>query len=574
MESSFLVLPGDDARAEADLFADVSQAGDISHHRYAHRFSVASVASVASVQSRYGCDRAKVRWAKALWWATQEARRRKAQHMVDQKLARSKSRPGGLRQWIMKSNSSTVAPLTSSNLVQSTSDSMSSRNHLKARSSILLSSTPSTGKGTLEKLVRSSPKRDLKQQQNSEDPADIATESHTPLQRWIARWRPGGFSTFSRSSALTANVQRVLQSPAYVYLTVICTFWVLGGDDLYLLQDPPVSLDRAVYSLYLVCAAQFLLDLLLRAFWESAYAFGFYFWLDLIALISLAPEVVFVIADYDLFDLGVASLARSGRAASAGARIVRILRIVKLLKQIYVLKTKRNHEADNELGDTSSSELARMLNDYVTIHVIVAVGAMLALSMALTLAYSCTQETILDLAVRAYLRPLERCLATHTHAERRKKPSPATLACVQAWQNTTLADMRLHFSQEPYNQPLVYLSVDNITLYGAPHDYAAYFRKKPKSYLIRRFDDLEVGSGIGVVHVGNKAAVLEESRANLFTVASVLAVLWMLSLTLTSSMRREILGPMQVRSGVKLSMKKTRKWLLTFTQLLCSALSP
>ena len=40
----------------------------------------------------------------------------------------------------------------------------------------------------------------------------------------------------------------------------------------------------------------------------------------------------------------------------------------------------------NELGDTSSSELARKLHDYVTIHVIIAVGAMLVLRSAFLLA--------------------------------------------------------------------------------------------------------------------------------------------------------------------------------------------
>ena len=43
-------------------------------------------------------------------------------------------------------------------------------------------------------------------------------------------------------------------------------------------------------------------------------------------------------------------------------------------------------------------------------------------SMALTLAYSCTQETILELAVRAYVRPLARCLGTPV--EEGQPPSP------------------------------------------------------------------------------------------------------------------------------------------------------
>jgi hypothetical protein len=46
------------------------------------------------------------------------------------------------------------------------------------------------------------------------------------------------------------------------------------------------------------------------------------------------------------------------------------------------------------------------------------------------------------------------------------------LECVQEWQRTSLPDMRRRFGLEPYNQPLVFLSVSNITLFGSPEDYA------------------------------------------------------------------------------------------------------
>jgi hypothetical protein len=49
----------------------------------------------------------------------------------------------------------------------------------------------------------------------------------------------------------------------------------------------------------------------------------------------------------------------------------------------------------------------------------------------------------------------------------------------------------------------------------------------------------------GVVHLGNVAAVQNHSRTNLITVALILGLIWVLSLTLTSSMRKEILGPME-----------------------------
>jgi len=40
-------------------------------------------------------------------------------------------------------------------------------------------------------------------------------------------------------------------------------------------------------------------------------------------------------------------------------------------------------------GDTSVSDLAKILEKYLTIHIIISIAAMLVLSMVLTLAYAC-----------------------------------------------------------------------------------------------------------------------------------------------------------------------------------------
>ena len=67
---------------------------------------------------------------------------------------------------------------------------------------------------------------------------------------------------------------------------------VLGGDDVYILSDAPLSADRGVHTLYVVCAAQFLCDLVVRTVVEPGFRGSFFFWLELVALISIAPEVI------------------------------------------------------------------------------------------------------------------------------------------------------------------------------------------------------------------------------------------------------------------------------------------
>ena len=76
------------------------------------------------------------------------------------------------------------------------------------------------------------------------------------------------------------SMKQVLHSSLYLYMTTVCTCWVLFGADVYILQDPPMHLDKYVYSLYLVAAVQFMADLILRGIWETGYRFSFFFWLD------------------------------------------------------------------------------------------------------------------------------------------------------------------------------------------------------------------------------------------------------------------------------------------------------
>jgi hypothetical protein len=219
------------------------------------------------------------------------------------------------------------------------------------------------------------------------------------------------------------------QSKAWSGLTVVCTLWVLGGDDVYLLADPPLWYDPPMYSVYVVCSLNFVADLLMRSSFESNYPWGFFFWLDVVAILSLLPEVIFALSGLDVwnppeaaddFNSGAASesdsllsLARSGRIASAGSRAVRILRIVKLLKPIFNFNMQKSDvkKTDvNVLGDTSQSFLAEKLEQFITMHVIICIIAMLALAMMLTLVYGCDQISSYEWVLQVYLQPVVKCI--------------------------------------------------------------------------------------------------------------------------------------------------------------------
>lgn len=60
--------------------------------------------------------------------------------------------------------------------------------------------------------------------------------------------------------------------------------------------------------------------------------------------------------------------------------------------------------------------------------------------------------------------------------------------------------MRQRFLNKPNSQPLVYLEVSTVKLYGDPESYHKMFRKKPLSYLIREFNDIDVGRFAFIKH--------------------------------------------------------------------------
>ena len=89
----------------------------------------------------------------------------------------------------------------------------------------------------------------------------------------------------------------------------------------------------------------------------------------------------------------------------------------------------------------------------------------------------------------------------------------ARLKCVDEFERDGLREMQEVLAAAPFEQPLVFLRVHNTSLYGTDDAFETLYRKMPKSYLTRRFPLL----GDTEVHVGNKAAVKNDSKANLFT---------------------------------------------------------
>lgn len=126
-------------------------------------------------------------------------------------------------------------------------------------------------------------------------------------------------------------------------IMTIFTIYALFGDDLRLALFPS-SADPVFFSLSLVALVLFFLELTLNSIAKRNYLWRFYFWLDLMATLSLVPDIGWfwdpiVSAFGSDSDTGAGTSAiQAGRASRAGTRAGRIVRIVRLVRLIRIVK--------------------------------------------------------------------------------------------------------------------------------------------------------------------------------------------------------------------------------------------
>jgi hypothetical protein len=147
-------------------------------------------------------DRVQILWAKALWYATQEATRRRGARIQ----LRTKQRLSSSRGKILR-RLSFAAP---------------------HRGNISLAASQHAGVHT---------------QRAAEDQFD------EPRHLEFQAQEPGARTNWNRLSAFLDGI-------VWSCLTILSTIWVLGGDDIYILSDPPLWADKPVYSLYVICFFQ------------------------------------------------------------------------------------------------------------------------------------------------------------------------------------------------------------------------------------------------------------------------------------------------------------------------------
>jgi hypothetical protein len=153
----------------------------------------------------------------------------------------------------------------------------------------------------------------------------------------------------------------VLDHKIFTYVMTALTIYALFGDDLRLLFFTK-SADWLFNLLTSISMLAFVFEIVISAIAKTEeYLFSFYFWLDVIATISLIFDISWVwdqitgVDDIEASQLG--QLMRAGRGARVGTKAGRIVRIVRILRLVRIMKLYKHSKAalKNEDGSPKSS---------------------------------------------------------------------------------------------------------------------------------------------------------------------------------------------------------------------------
>ena len=156
-----------------------------------------------------------------------------------------------------------------------------------------------------------------------------------------------------KTPAYKKKVQKFIDHWSFTVWMTVLTIYALFGDDIRLAATDKDS-DNVFYSLSVVCLFFFTLEIVLGCVAKEGYLLSFFFWLDVIATLSLIPDIGWI---WDEIigesasgnDATQASkIARAGRASRAGTRAGRIIRILRVIRLIRIVKLyKLSQEAKN-----------------------------------------------------------------------------------------------------------------------------------------------------------------------------------------------------------------------------------
>ena len=132
------------------------------------------------------------------------------------------------------------------------------------------------------------------------------------------------------------KTEKLLENYYWIGMMSFVTFYALFADDIRILLLPKEA-DTTMDILTIIAMTLYLIELVLGVLAIENYALSFYFWVDLVSLISMLPDISFLMVAFEDSIGGSgdqANVAKTGRAS----KVIKIIRIIRLIRLLRVMK--------------------------------------------------------------------------------------------------------------------------------------------------------------------------------------------------------------------------------------------
>ena len=219
--------------------------------------------------------------------------------------------------------------------------------------------------------------------------------TYADTERQSLRMRTMSADRFEVHGRLHRLTRAVLESTYTTIFMVLITIYALFGDDLRMSLTSK-SADDYFFSMATVCFVLFTLEII-GTFWvKRNYRWSYNFYLDLIATLSLIPDIgwlwqLMIGASNNSSSSQINQVQNAGKLSRTGARTSRIVRIIRLIRIIRLVKLYKSARSamdrqninkiapESEYSIPEESKIGRKLGDLTTKRVIIIVMMLLIL---------------------------------------------------------------------------------------------------------------------------------------------------------------------------------------------------
>ncbi|OMJ76643.1 hypothetical protein SteCoe_23946 [Stentor coeruleus] len=232
-----------------------------------------------------------------------------------------------------------------------------------------------------------------------------------------------GTSLFSATQefklpGISSKAIRILDSNILLVFMLIVTFYALFSDDIRVSQFSKAD-DDGFFALSCCALSFFSIEMIMSFIFKPDYRWSFYFWLDLIATLSIIPDIdwawnpIVGIGSSSSSSSNVNQIQNAGKSSRAGARAARVIRIVRLVRLMRIAKLYKHAKRavktdsveqvanDDTVNIPKESRVGRKLSDIITKRVIILVMVVLILIPLFDLDFYKTQAYSWDYGLEA-----------------------------------------------------------------------------------------------------------------------------------------------------------------------------